>query len=209
LAIDVYGGYGYMSEYPVEQYLRDCRIASIYEGTNDIQALDLICRKLGGRKGMNAMNMFGEINATIAKAKTVESLKKEAAYLEDANNALIDLTMHFAGLGKRSGFMLPILNASPYLELFGDLIIGHFLLQGAAIAEEKLQVIYAAKSAKESKGKKRSLVHQDADVAFYAGKVSVAKFFTVNVLLGVKARCESLKAGDKTPIEIANESFAS
>jgi alkylation response protein AidB-like acyl-CoA dehydrogenase len=208
-AIDVYGGYGYCAEYPVEQYMRDCRIAPIYEGTNGIQALDLVGRKLGQRKGMNSMNMFGEINATIAKAKQIDGLKKAAGFLEDANNALIDLTMHFAQLGKSSGFMLPILNASPYLELFGDVIIGHFLLQGAAIAEEKLQAIYAAKGAEESKGKQRSLIHSDADVAFYVGKVSAAKFYAVSVLLSIKARCESIKAGDKTPIEIADESFAS
>ncbi len=208
-AMDVYGGYGYCSEYPVEQYLRDCRIAPIYEGTNGIQALDLVGRKLGQRKGMNTMNMFGEINATIAKAKAIESLKQEAGYLEEANNAIIDLTMHFGQLGKSGGFLLPILNASPYLELFGDLLIGHFLLQAAAIAEGKLQVIYAATGAEESKGKQRSLIRKDADVAFYAGKVSVAKFFAVSVLMSIKARCGSIKVGDKTPLEIADESFTS
>jgi alkylation response protein AidB-like acyl-CoA dehydrogenase len=209
MAIDVYGGYGYCSEYPVEQYMRDCRIAPIYEGTNGIQALDLVGRKLGQRKGMNSMNMFGEINATIAKAKQMDDLKSSASYLEDANNALIDLTMHFAQLGKSAGFMLPILNASPYLELFGDVIIGHFLLQGAAIADEKLRVIYADKGVEDSKGKQRSLIHQDADVAFYVGKTTVAKFYAINVLSSVKARCESIKVGDKTPIEIVDESFAS
>ena len=208
-AIDIYGGYGYCAEYPVEQYYRDCRIAPIYEGTNGIQALDLVGRKLGQRKGMNVMNMFGEINATIAKAKQIDDLKSSAAYLEDANNALIDLTLHFAQLGKSSGFMLPILNASPYLELFGDVLIGHFLLQGASVADEKLRAIYADKGVEDSKGKQRSLIHQDADVAFYIGKTTVAKFFAVNVLLSIKARCESLKVGDKTPIEIADESFAS
>ncbi len=209
MAIDVYGGYGYCAEYPVEQYMRDCRIAPIYEGTNGIQALDLVGRKLAQRKGMNAMNMFGDINATIARAKNSDELKKTAAYLEDANNALIDLTLHFAQLGKSSGFLLPILNASPYLELFGDVLLGHFMVQGAAIAEEKLRAIYAAKGAEDSKGKQRALVHQDAEVAFYAGKIASAKFFAVNVLLSVKARCEALKAGDRTPIEIADESFAS
>jgi len=209
MAIDVYGGYGYCSEYPVEQYLRDCRIAPIYEGTNGIQSLDLVGRKLAQRKGMNTMNMFGEINATIAKAKQIDDLKKSAVYLEEANNAVIDLTLHFAQLGKSAAFLLPILNAAPYLEIFGDVIMGHFLLQAAAVAEEKLQAIYAAKGAEESKGKQRGLVHKDADVAFYTGKVSVAKFFAVNVLLTVKARCEAIKVGDKTPIEIADESFAS
>lgn len=208
MSIDVYGGYGYSSEYPVEQYLRDCRIAPIYEGTNGIQALDLVGRKLAQREGKNTMNMFGEINATVIKAKALANLKKEAAYLEEANNALIDLTLHFAQLGKSSGFLLPILNASPYLELFGDLIISHFLLQGAAIAEEKLLAIYEVKGVEESKGRQRSLVHQDTDVAYYTGKVSVAKFFAVNILPSVKSRCESLKSGDKTPIEIADESFA-
>jgi Acyl-CoA dehydrogenases len=57
-AIDVYGGYGYCQEYPVEQYMRDCKIATIYEGTNGIQALDLVGRKLGQNKGMNVMNMI-------------------------------------------------------------------------------------------------------------------------------------------------------
>jgi hypothetical protein len=105
--------------------------------------------------------------------------------------------------------MLPILNASPYLELFGDVIIGHFLLQGAAIAEEKLRAIYADKGVEDSKGKQRSLIHQDADVAFYVGKTTVAKFYAINILSSVKARCESIKVGDKTPIEIVDESFAS
>ncbi|MCX7635034.1 MAG: acyl-CoA dehydrogenase family protein, partial [Syntrophales bacterium] len=60
-AIDVYGGYGYCQEYPVEQYMRDVKIACIYEGTNGIQALDLVGRKLGQNKGMNVMNMAAEV----------------------------------------------------------------------------------------------------------------------------------------------------
>lgn len=68
MALDVYGGYGYCSEYPVEQILRDEKIACIYEGTNGIQALDLVGRKLGQRKGANVMNMIGMIQQGIAKA---------------------------------------------------------------------------------------------------------------------------------------------
>ena len=69
LAMDVYGGYGYCSEYPIEQYYRDVKIATIYEGTNGIQALDLVGRRLGQRKGMNIMNLFGEMQKNIAKMK--------------------------------------------------------------------------------------------------------------------------------------------
>ena len=206
-AIDVHGGYGYCSDYPVEQYFRDCKIASIYEGTNGIQCLDLVGRKLGARKGRDVMNLFGEINTTIMKTKPIEDLKKHAAYLEEANNALIDLTMHFAQLGKSAGFLMPILNATPYLEIFGDVVIGHFLLQAAGIADEKLNTIYREKGMEDSKGKKRALVHEDRDVAFYYGKIATAKFFAVDVLSTVKAKCEAIKFGEKVPIEMADESF--
>ncbi len=206
-AIDIYGGYGYCSDYPVEQYFRDCKIASIYEGTNGIQSLDLVGRKLGQRKGGDVMNMFSEINSTIMKTKPVEDLKKHAAYLEEAHNALIDLTMHFAQLGKSAGFLMPILNATPYLEIFGDVVIGHFLLQAAGLADERLNAIYREKGMEDSKGKKRALVHEDRDVAFYYGKVATAKFFAVDVLSTVKAKCEAIKFGEKVPIEMADESF--
>jgi hypothetical protein len=206
-AIDVYGGYGYCSEYPVEQYFRDCKIASIYEGTNGIQALDLVGRKLGQRKGADVMNMFSEINSTIMKTKPIEDLKKHVACLEEAHNALIDLTMHFAQLGKSASFLIPILNATPYLEIFGNVIIGHFLMQAAGIADEKLKAIYGGKGVEDSKGKKRALVHEDRDVAFYSGKIASVKFFAVDVLSTVKARCEAIKFGEKAPVEMADESF--
>jgi len=206
-AIDVYGGYGYCSDYPVEQYFRDCKIASIYEGTNGIQALDLVGRKLGQRKGADVMNMFSEINASITKLKRIEDLKKHVAYLEESYNALIDLTMHFAQLGKSAGFLMPVLNASPYLEILGDVVTGHFLMQAAGIADEKLNAIYRERGVEESKAKKRALIREYPDVAFYYGKNAAARFFAVDVLSTVKSRCEAIKFGERVPIEMAEESF--
>jgi hypothetical protein len=60
-AIQIYGGYGYITEYPVEQFLRDCKIASIYEGTNGIQALDLVGRKLTMKRGQLPKNPLAAI----------------------------------------------------------------------------------------------------------------------------------------------------
>ncbi len=68
LGIQVYGGYGYIKEYPVEQLLRDCRITSIYEGTNGIQALDLLGRKLGQNGGRPIIDLGDEIRRTLAAA---------------------------------------------------------------------------------------------------------------------------------------------
>lgn len=206
-AIDVYGGYGFCQEYPVEQYLRDCKIASIYEGTNGIQSLDLVGRKLGQRKGANMMAMAGEIGQTIAKAKTIEDLKKYAGLLENAFNAVMELTMVLAGAGKSGNFLVPILYASPFLDIFGDVLMGHFLLQAAVIADGKLSAIYRELGAEDSKGKQRGLIHDNAEVAFYAGKVASAKFFATEILPTIKGRCEAIKAGDKIALEVAEESF--
>jgi len=205
-AIDVYGGYGYCQEYPVEQYMRDVKIACIYEGTNGIQALDLVGRKLGQNQGKNVMNMAAEVQNTINRAKAVAGLKQYAAKLEEAYFAFVDLTMTFASLGKSSSFLIPILNASPYLELFGDVLVGHFLLWGAEIAQKRLEEIFEAKGA-DTIGKRRALVHEDPEVAYYEGKVAAAKFFAAEVLPTVKARCEVIKQGEKIPIEMAIESF--
>ncbi len=208
-AIEIYGGYGYCSEYPVEQYLRDCKIASIYEGTNGIQALDLVGRKLGMKKGTNVKNLSADIMATLAKLRKMEDLKSSGAFLEEAATALSDLTMHFGQIGRTAGFLVPVLYATPYLEIFGDIVIGWLLLKQAAIAAEKLGAIYAAKGAEGSRAKQRALIHENADVAFYNGKIAAAKFFALNVLTTAKARCAAIKIGDKTPIEMADESFAS
>jgi len=93
------------------------------------------------------------------------------------------------------------------LEIFGDLLVGHFLLQSATLSQEKLKAIYAEKGAEESKGMQRALVHENADVAYYAGKIAAAKFFAVEILCTVKSRCEAIKSGEKIPIEMADESF--
>ena len=115
--------------------------------------------------------------------------------------------MTLASLGKSANFLVPILNASSVMDILGDVLIGHFLMQAACIAEEKLGAIYKEAGAEESKGKQRGLIRDNADVAFYAGKVASAKFFAAEILPTVKGRCEVIKAADKITLEIADESF--
>jgi alkylation response protein AidB-like acyl-CoA dehydrogenase len=206
-AIDVYGGYGYCSEYPVEQYMRDCKITTIYEGTNAVQALDLVGRKLAQRRGEFMMSLYSEVYSVITRSKGFEDLTVPCNYLEEALKAFSDLTTHFYRLGRGASFLIPVLNASPYLELFGDVAVGSLLMQAATIANEKLNTIYTDKDAKGSKPKQRALIHENKDVAFYNGKIAAARFFALNILSTVKARCEAIKVGDRTPIEMAEELF--
>ena len=88
--VQVYGGYGYIREYPMEQLLRDCRITMIYEGTNGIQAMDLLGRKLGLNKGKPVMDLLGEIQKSIAMAEDVLGLEDLAAKLEEIVDKFMD-----------------------------------------------------------------------------------------------------------------------
>jgi hypothetical protein len=188
--------------------MRDCKITQIYEGTNGIQALDLVGRKLGIKKGMHLLAIAKEMDAAIAVVREENpELSTYANYLAEAKNALTDLTIHFFKLGKSASFLVPILYATPYLNLFGDVAVGYLLMEAAGIAQKKLNAIYAETGAKGSKAKQRAMVHTNAEVAFYQGKIASAKFFASNILPSIRGRAEGIKAGDRTAIEIADESF--
>lgn len=206
-AIDVYGGYGFCQEYPVEQYLRDCKITQIYEGTNQIQAIDLVARKLEQRKGENVKNLLGDIDSTISKIQDHEELKASCAKLTEARQALGNMPAILNECFKSGKAAIPMQNAEPFLAIMGDVVCGWFLLQGAAIAIEKLDVLYKRFVA-DTVEKKKALAVSNADVAFYNGKVASAKFFAVEILPTVKVRCDIINEGETTPVDMGDESFA-
>ncbi|OPL14500.1 MAG: hypothetical protein AVO39_09005 [delta proteobacterium MLS_D] len=206
LAMDVYGGYGYCQEYPVEQYMRDAKIATIYEGTNTIQALDLVFRKLAQRKGQNAMNLFSEMNATVEQCKAIDALKDSAELYAQSVNALGDMFMQIGNWLQGGEYVIPLINVRVFLMIMGDVITGWRLMDAAVIASRKLDELFKEAGA-DTPEKQKELGKNDSDVAFYMGKVASAKFFAANILTAVEGRCKALKVGDKTPMEVMDESF--
>ncbi len=206
-AIQVYGGYGYIKEYPVEQFLRDTKISSIYEGTNGIQALDLVARKLGMGKGMVLMSLLGEVSQFIEAAKGSEGLKPAVEKLEASKNAVAEVAMFFATKA-REDFILPVLYACPFLDLFGDMIVGWQLLWQAKIAQEKLEAIYEQKNA-SSPQEREAVVTESRDAAYYAGKIAAAKFFANTFLTLSPGKAKAIKDADRSAVDIPEVSFAS
>lgn len=190
-AIQVYGGYGYCAEYPVEQFLRDAKIASLYEGTNGIQALDLVGRKLGLKKGMYFMTLLGEMGATVSKVKPL--LPSLAADVQAAMNTLAETAMGFAAHGKAGKYLIPVSNATPFLMMMGQVVMAWLLLWEAGVAHEKL-------AAPDGGGR---------DKAFYKGKLATARYFIKHVLPEVDATAKAIKSEDLSMMEIADEAFAS
>ncbi len=188
LAVQTYGGYGYCREYPVEQLMRDQKINAIYEGTNAIQALDLLGRKLGMKKGLYFMNLIAEAKAGLAKAKSMEIFREETAIVDGALDAVVKTAMDFAGLMKTNPFV-PLIAASDFLNCFGDALLGWYHIWMATVAAQKLP---------DAKGQEKS---------FYEGKIESATFFIKRTTALVPAKCDILKKDDISAMRISEEAF--
>jgi hypothetical protein len=189
-AIQVYGGYGYIKEYPVEQLMRDTKIASLYEGTNGIQAMDLLGRKLGMNNGAVFMNMLNQMNAIAKKAKETEGLQAIADEFQGAVTRLGELAMIMGKRAMSADFKAAFAHATPFLNATGDVIMGWMLLWRAQVAAQKL-----AKGAAQK------------DVAFYQGQIKSADFFIGTVLPVTLGSMNSIAKGNKAAIEIEDASF--
>ncbi len=206
-AIQVYGGYGYISEYPVEQFLRDCKIASIYEGTNGIQALDLVGRKLTIKRGQLFKNAITAINDILVKIKQNFQLRDLVAIFEEAQEQMIQVTKFFGLKGMTDEFHVPVLYAKPYLDLCGDVAIGFLLLWQAHLADRRLQEIYRDHNAKDEQAQKK-IVQEDRSAAFYFGKIASAQFFINQVVTQVSGKARGIMSNDKSALEISEDGFA-
>ena len=180
LAVQTYGGYGYVGEYPVEQLLRDTKIASIYEGTNGIQALDLLGRKMRAKDGQVFMAWMQEVQVDFQQARDV-GLSELVGSLEKGLNSLGACAMHLAGLGMQGQLKGALLQASPFLSLFGIVLLGVHALRQAVVATENLA---------NSPGDK-----------FYTGKVRNAEFYMANVLPQAVALSKGIRSGDESCLD--------
>ncbi|HSN26798.1 MAG TPA: acyl-CoA dehydrogenase, partial [Kofleriaceae bacterium] len=191
-AIQVYGGAGYLKDWPVEQYCRDSKIFSIYEGTNHIQAMDLVGRKLMQRGGANIQAFAKDVGGFVAKHKDHAQLKDSIAVLSQAMEAMTATGgkfMQWFGGGKVE--MVPTV-ANRFLEMMSETTVGWLLLEQAVIAQAALDKLPA----------------DHPDRAFYTGKVFGAQYFATNVLPGVAAKAQLIAREDRTAIDIPVEAFA-
>ena len=204
-AMQVYGGYGYMKDYPIEQFLRDEKVHSIFEGANGIQALDLANRKLGRDSSTLFEGLLEDITQFCNKNKGHRTLDSSLEVLAAARAALADVSTFLVDVQKKD-FSLLALSAYPYLELFGDVIVGWLLLWQAVIADDKLNALAREKEVNEPAGLEK-LLSENADAAFYSGKVATARFFVSTVVSLATAKAHAIKRGDRAALEIAEHCF--
>ena len=190
LGIQVFGGYGYTSEFPVEQLLRDVRICPIYEGTNGIQAMDLLGRKLGMKNGQLFTDLIDEIKKTIAAAKEIETIKPLAEQLDQVTDKMGEVGIQMAKTAKSADVKKAFAHACPFMDIVGDVTMAWMLLWRATLASQKL----------EKGGKKK-------DKPFYEGQLKSAEFFIRSVLPVTLGRTVSVADTCGAAVEIDADAF--
>lgn len=189
-AMQVYGGYGYTAEYPIEQLLRDCKITSIYEGTDGIQSIDLLGRKMSMKNGLLFQRFLTEVRETIAEAKQEASLDPMADALATTLDQLekvgIDLAATAASASRKRAFALSF----PFLEVTGDVIMAWMLLWRACVATKALA----------AKPKKR-------DLDYYDGIIKTAEFYVHSLFPATLGKMQAIQHQDPAVIDIPDTCF--
>jgi alkylation response protein AidB-like acyl-CoA dehydrogenase len=186
-AQQVYGGHGYIAEWGMEQYVRDARIAQIYEGTNGVQAMDLVGRKLAQNGGRAVQALFRIVAEEVAAAKGVETTADLAAALEKANGELQAATMWFMANGMKNPNHIGA-GAVPYMHLMGIVAVGLMWLRMAAAAAR-------LKDAGEG------------DAAFLSAKLVTARFFAERVMPEAGALRRKIEGGADAIMALPPEMF--
>jgi alkylation response protein AidB-like acyl-CoA dehydrogenase len=187
LGMQVYGGHGYIREWGMEQFVRDARIAQIYEGTNGIQALDLVGRKMGAHAGRSLRRFFHPLLAWIEARQDDERMAEFVLPLSKAFGRLQQCTAEVARRGLGDPFEAGAA-ASDYLRLLGLVALGHVWARMAEIALARQDVA-------------------DGDAPFYAAKLATARFFFQRILPQTGSLSATILAGGSTLRDFPEAAF--
>jgi alkylation response protein AidB-like acyl-CoA dehydrogenase len=187
LAVQVYGGHGYIRDNGVEQYVRDARITQIYEGTNGVQGLDLVGRKLPTHAGRPLRRFFHPVAAFIEANKADPAIGDMTQALERSFNLLQLTTAQIAQQGLKDAEEAGA-GATEYLRLFGMVALGFIWVRTAKIAAERLAA-------------------GDGDAAFYDAKLKSARFYIDRVLPQTMSLFLAIKAGKATLMALDADAF--
>lgn len=194
-SLQVFGGSGFLQEYPIEQYIRDAKIDTLYEGTTAIQGQDYFFRKIVRNQGAALTTLSEEIKKFLAEGTGGEEL---AAAREQLAKAAVDLEAivgkmltDLAATEKDVKSIYKVgLNTTRLLLASGDVVVGYLLLKGAAVAARKLAAGASAK-----------------DTAFYTGKIAAARHFAADVLPQVSVARSAAESVTLDVMELPEEAF--
>ena len=187
IAIQVYGGMGYVEETGVAQYLRDARIAPIYEGTNGIQALDLIFRKLPLDSGQAMQRLLGDVNSVIEEmSQAGDVLLSMSEKLKVEVDKLSEVTLWLGSKMLEGELIDASAGASPYIKMFGQVLGGYYMGKAALLATKK---------------------YEETGDEYYSEKITLSKFYIEQLLPLASGYASAVTAGKEDLYNIKAENF--
>ncbi|WBG64072.1 acyl-CoA dehydrogenase C-terminal domain-containing protein [Pseudomonas citronellolis] len=186
--MQVFGGHGFIREWGMEQLVRDCRIAPIYEGTNGIQALDLLGRKVLGSQGKLLLGFTKLVHQLCQANAEHPQLKAQVAQLAALNKQWGELTQKVGMAAMKNPDEVGAA-AVDYLMFSGYVTLGYFWLRMALVARQKLE-------------------EGAAEADFYQAKLATADFYFARLLPRAAAHLAAVEAGGETLMRLSAEQFA-
>lgn len=184
----VFGGHGYIEEWGMSQFVRDARIAQIYEGANGVQAMDLVGRKLALNGGRAVQAFFAEVDAACAAAKSDPALASLAAGVEKANGELKAATMWFMANGMTNPNNVGA-GAHHYMHIMGIVALGFMWLKMGSVASA-------------------ALAAGAEDKAFYEAKLTTARYYGERFTPDAGALRRKIETGSDSVMALPVEAFA-
>jgi len=193
-SLQTFGGSGFLQEYPIEQYIRDAKIDTLYEGTTAIQGQDFFFRKIVRNQGAALNSLAEDIKKFLALGTGGEELSGAREHLAKAAvelEAIVGLMLTDLAATEQDvkNIYKVGLNSTRLLMASGDVVVGYLLLKGAAVAAEKLETA------------------STKDRPFYTGKIAAAKFFAANVLPGVTGARKLVEGVELDLMELDEAAF--
>lgn len=188
VSLQTFGGSGYCKDYPIEQYIRDQKIDTLYEGTTHIQSQDLVFRKIARDGGATLRGLLSDAQALLKEERGGPAFANERALLGEALGTVQQMLMACMAFMKESIYLIG-LNANRMLESVAEVVIAYLLVDQAILAAASLDGA------------------NEADAAFYKGKVASARYFTREVLPELSVRLKQLKATDLSLMDLDEAAF--
>ena len=202
MAIQCAGGNGYCAEYPFERLARDCKVATIYEGANGIQAIDLMFRKLLSNKCVNFGELMKRIDQTLQDADSIDSLTSCTTAVKRTKSRLEEVVANLYARAETREMMALYAKAAPFLEVMGDVLLAWLHLWQLTVAIPKLEALAAEVDEPAAVCKKK-------EGAFYYGKVAAALFFIETLLKRTDGKLEELMSDSDLVVKLPDKAFSS
>ena len=189
-SLQIFGGAGYTRDYPLEQYIRDAKIDTLYEGTTGIQGMDLFFRKVGRDQGATLLRLLGEVQAVAKGDAGNGQLQTERERLGRALEEFQGIAGSLVGFLGEDLYKVG-LNTTVFLYSLAELVVAWLLVRQAEVALKALDGDGVS----------------EADRAFYRGKVASARYFCASVLPLMAARREAVASTTLDLMELDDAAF--